>query len=140
MKLIFIGAGNMAEAIIEGTYKTYDVTVVARGKDRLKELDKKFDITIDLLDDKFDISGKNLILCVKPYAIADVFDALGSDRVYKKAWSDEKIINLIIEETGEHFHPVLANLFIANFDKFVEIREKFSDMFEDEKKEELVVA
>jgi response regulator RpfG family c-di-GMP phosphodiesterase len=73
-------------------------------------------------------------------AIADVFDALGSDRVYKKAWSDEKIINLIIEETGEHFHPVLANLFIANFDKFVEIREKFSDMFEDEKKEELVVA
>ena len=68
-------------------------------------------------------------------AIADVFDALGSDRVYKKAWSDEKIINLFIEETGEHFHPELANLFLANFEKFTQIREKFKDVYiEDEEK------
>ena len=60
-------------------------------------------------------------------SICDVFDALGSDRVYKKAWSDEKIINLFIEETGEHFHPILANLFLANYDKFVKIREKYQD-------------
>jgi len=66
-------------------------------------------------------------------AVADVFDALGSDRVYKKAWSDEKIINLFIEETGEHFHPVLANLFLAHFDEFVKIRDKFKDKFEIEK-------
>jgi len=72
-------------------------------------------------------------------AIADVFDALGSDRVYKKAWIDEKIISLIIEETGEHFHPVLANLFLANFDKFVEIRETFKDMIEEEKREEFII-
>jgi response regulator RpfG family c-di-GMP phosphodiesterase len=64
-------------------------------------------------------------------AIADVFDALGSDRVYKKAWDDERIINLFIEETGEHFHPILANLFLANFEKFVEIREKFKDVYEE---------
>jgi response regulator RpfG family c-di-GMP phosphodiesterase len=68
-------------------------------------------------------------------AIADVFDALGSDRVYKKAWDDERIINLFIEETGEHFHPVLANLFLANFEKFVKIRDRLKDKFikEDEK-------
>jgi response regulator RpfG family c-di-GMP phosphodiesterase len=71
-------------------------------------------------------------------AIADVFDALGSDRVYKKAWDDERIINLFIEETGEHFHPVLANLFLANFEKFVEIREQFKDKFEDKEEKELV--
>ncbi len=71
-------------------------------------------------------------------ALADVFDALGSDRVYKKAWSDEKIISLMIEETGEHFHPVLANLFLANFDKFVKIRETFKDIVEEEKIEEVV--
>jgi len=70
-------------------------------------------------------------------AIADVFDALGSDRVYKKAWSDEKIINLFIEETGEHFHPVLANLFLANFESFKKIREKFKDQIKETKKEEV---
>ncbi len=66
-------------------------------------------------------------------AIADVFDALGSDRCYKKAWDDEKIINLFIEETGEHFHPVLANLFLKNFKNFVKIREKFRDCYIGEK-------
>jgi len=66
-------------------------------------------------------------------AVADVFDALGSDRCYKKAWSDEKIINFFIEETGEHFHPVLANLFLANFEEFTKIREKFKDCFIEKK-------
>ena len=65
-------------------------------------------------------------------AIADVFDALGSDRVYKKAWDDERIINLFIEETGEHFHPVLANLFLANFEKFIKIRDRFKDICDEE--------
>jgi response regulator RpfG family c-di-GMP phosphodiesterase len=60
-------------------------------------------------------------------AIADVFDALGSDRCYKKAWPLQKIIDFIIEETGEHFHPVLANLFLENLDKFLEIKDKFED-------------
>jgi len=62
-------------------------------------------------------------------AVADVFDALGSDRCYKKAWNDEDIINYFIKETGEHFHPVLANLFLANYEEFIKIREKFKDDF-----------
>jgi len=65
-------------------------------------------------------------------AVADVFDALGSDRIYKKAWKDEDIINFFIEQTGEHFHPVLANLFLANFEKFLEIRDRFIDVFDHE--------
>jgi response regulator RpfG family c-di-GMP phosphodiesterase len=59
--------------------------------------------------------------------------------VYKKAWDDERIINLFIEETGEHFHPVLANLFLRNFEKFVEIREKFRDIFDEEVKQKEMV-
>ncbi len=73
-------------------------------------------------------------------AVTDVFDALGSDRVYKKAWSDEKIINLFIEETGEHFHPVLANLFLAHFDEFVNIRDRYKDEFEKEGEKEKELA
>lgn len=65
-------------------------------------------------------------------ALADVFDALGSDRVYKKAWEDEKIFELFKEEKGKHFDPKLVDLFFENLDKFLEIREKFADRFDHE--------
>jgi response regulator RpfG family c-di-GMP phosphodiesterase len=51
-------------------------------------------------------------------AIADVYDALGHDRVYKKAWPIEKIIALFEEEKGKQFDPVLATLFLKHVDKF----------------------
>lgn len=60
-------------------------------------------------------------------ALADVFDALGSHRYYKKAWEDEKIFNLIKQESGKHFDPVLVDLFMNNIDRFLETRDKYSD-------------
>lgn len=60
-------------------------------------------------------------------AIADVFDALGSDRVYKKAWSDEKIFNLFKEEKGKHFDPRLIDIFFEHKDEFLLIRDQFHD-------------
>ncbi len=64
-------------------------------------------------------------------AIADVFDALGSDRVYKKAWPLEKILKLFKEEKGEHFHPELTELFLENINAFLEIRDQFLDASEE---------
>ncbi len=61
-------------------------------------------------------------------AIADVFDALGSDRCYKKAWSDEKIFNLFKEERGEHFDAKLVDIFFKHLDEFLDIRAKFADV------------
>ncbi|NRA60598.1 MAG: DUF3369 domain-containing protein [Psychrobium sp.] len=60
-------------------------------------------------------------------AIADVFDALGSDRCYKKAWPMNKILALFEEETGKHFDPRLMKLFMNNLDKFIEIRDRYQD-------------
>ncbi|MCK5529527.1 MAG: HD domain-containing protein [Kiritimatiellae bacterium] len=60
-------------------------------------------------------------------ALADVFDALGSDRIYKKAWPDEKIFALIKEESGEHFDPKIVDIFLENLDEFREIREAYRD-------------
>ncbi|MEA1955087.1 MAG: PAS domain S-box protein [Campylobacterota bacterium] len=60
-------------------------------------------------------------------AIADVFDALGSERCYKKAWSDEKIFKLFKEERGKHFEPKLVDIFFDNLDDFLEIRDKLVD-------------
>lgn len=62
-------------------------------------------------------------------AIADVFDALGSERVYKKAWPLEKILALFTEEKGKHFDPNLVDVFMNNLDEFLEIKEKYKDEF-----------
>ncbi len=60
-------------------------------------------------------------------ALADVFDALGSDRVYKKVWPLDKIIEVIREEKGKHFDPDLVSHFLDNLDKFLEIRNWYLD-------------
>jgi len=60
-------------------------------------------------------------------ALADVFDALGSERVYKKAWDDERIFSLFHEEKGKHFEPRLVELFFEHLDDFIAIRDKFKD-------------
>jgi len=60
-------------------------------------------------------------------AIADVFDALGSHRVYKKAWSDDKIFALLEEGKAKHFDPVLVDLFLKNKEIFFKIRDLYVD-------------
>ncbi len=62
-------------------------------------------------------------------AICDVFDALGSDRCYKKAWKDEKIFTFLKDEKGKHFDPELIEIFFENLDEFLKIREKYKDTF-----------
>ena len=60
-------------------------------------------------------------------AITDVFDALGSDRCYKKAWEDETIFSLMKEERGEHFDPKLVDIFFAHLDEFLVVRDAYRD-------------
>ncbi len=60
-------------------------------------------------------------------AICDVFDALGSDRIYKEAWELDKIIKLLKDGRGTQFDPNLIDLFLDNLDKFVEIRDELKD-------------
>jgi HD-GYP domain-containing protein (c-di-GMP phosphodiesterase class II) len=60
-------------------------------------------------------------------AIADVFDALSSERVYKKAWSMQEIKIYLLEQRGKHFDPSLIDLFLRNIDTFISIRHKYSE-------------
>ncbi|MGG0642963.1 HD domain-containing phosphohydrolase [Sporosarcina gallistercoris] len=60
-------------------------------------------------------------------AIADVFDALGSDRVYKKAWPLEDIVAYISGQRGKQFDPTLVDLFLGHLDDFVAIRDRYTD-------------
>ena len=82
------------------------------------------------------LKGEEIHIYGRITALADVFDALGSDRVYKKAWPDEKIFKLIKEEAGQHFDPQLVDLFFKNLDKILEVREKFKDVFPEDPDEQ----
>ena len=73
------------------------------------------------------ISGKDIHIFGRITAIVDVFDALGSDREYKKAWELERILELLREERGKHFDPKLVDLFLGNLDKFLKIRDRYTD-------------
>ena len=73
------------------------------------------------------LKGEETHLYGRITAIADVFDALGSQRVYKPAWDDEKIFDLFREEKGHQFDPKLVDLFFENKDALLAVRDKFSD-------------
>ena len=73
------------------------------------------------------LQGEEIPLYGRIVAIADVFDALTSNRPYKKAWSFEKASNLLIEEKGKHFDPQIVDCFIENLDAIKTIYEKFQE-------------
>lgn len=59
-------------------------------------------------------------------ALADVYDALTSKRVYKEAFAHEVARSIILDEAGEHFDPDVVAAFTENEDKFVSIRSAFA--------------
>ncbi|MBG0776045.1 MAG: HD domain-containing protein [Desulfovibrionaceae bacterium] len=71
--------------------------------------------------------GEEIPLAARFVALADVFDALCSRRSYKAEWSDEKILDLLREEKGEHFDPEVVDAFLDIFDVITAIREKFRE-------------
>ncbi|MDD5755174.1 MAG: response regulator [Methylococcales bacterium] len=75
----------------------------------------------------YGIAGEKISLPGRITAIADVFDALGSERCYKLAWDLPLILNYFREQRGEHFDPILLDLFFEHLDKFLVIRDKFLD-------------
>ena len=57
-------------------------------------------------------------------AIVDVYDALVSDRPYKKGFSHETAVKIIIEGSGAHFDPQLVDVFDGVSENFDKIRMK----------------
>lgn len=81
-----------------------------------------------LKEDEIPISGRLM-------AIADVYDALISHRVYKKPFSHTKAVNIILEGKGSHFDPEMVDSFMAIQEDFRQIALEFADF--DEEKEAL---
>jgi putative two-component system response regulator len=73
------------------------------------------------------LAGENIPLCGRIVALADVYDALTSKRVYKAAFTHDNAVSMITAERGTQFDPDIIEAFIHNEAKFAEIRRHFSE-------------
>lgn len=73
------------------------------------------------------LSGDDIPLSGRIMAVADVYDALISSRIYKWPLSHEKAVEAIREGRGTHFDPDVVDAFLAISDQFQEVARKFDD-------------
>lgn len=73
------------------------------------------------------LSGEAIPLPGRIVAVADVFDALTSERPYKRAWDVEQAADYLREEAGKHFDPLCVEVFLGAWATALEIRARFQD-------------
>ncbi|WP_070965317.1 HD domain-containing phosphohydrolase [Vibrio sonorensis] len=78
------------------------------------------------------LSGEDIPISGRLMALADVYDALISKRVYKPAFSHEKAKSIILEGRGGHFDPEVVDAFLCVEHEFVEIARRYKDKQEEE--------
>ena len=73
------------------------------------------------------LAGEAIPLDGRVAALADVFDALTSERPYKRAWTVEAAVDMIKENSGKHFDPELVEVFLQELPRIQQIRERFTE-------------
>lgn len=73
------------------------------------------------------LSGTDIPLCGRIVALADVYDALSSRRVYKEAFTHTVACSMIADEAGSHFDPIIVEAFLEVTDDFARIRQEHAD-------------
>jgi putative two-component system response regulator len=73
------------------------------------------------------LCGDSIPLCARIVAVADVYDALTSKRVYKAAFDHDIAWSMIVDEAGTQFDPDVVDAFAQNEARFVSIRTRFAE-------------
>lgn len=73
------------------------------------------------------LAGEEIPLCGRIVALADVYDALTSKRVYKDAFSHATARKVLLQDSGSHFDPQVVEAFLATETEFVEISKRFAE-------------
>jgi putative two-component system response regulator len=73
------------------------------------------------------LKGEEIPLAGRIVAMADVFDALTSERPYKQAWSVERALDYIRENRGRHFDPRIVDLFVKHLSEILVIRSRYAE-------------
>jgi len=129
----------------ELTYAEYEIIKTHTTEwwkiiDKLKDLYNStnfFNIVKNIVlyhHERFDWSGypewliwEQIPIEARIVSIIDVFDSLKSERVYKKAFSDDNVRQIILDSRWNHFDPVLVDIFLENYAKFISIWNRFKD-------------
>lgn len=73
------------------------------------------------------LHGHEIPLSGRIMALADVYDALTSKRVYKAAFDHDIATSMIVKESGSHFDPDVVHAFLRRESQFIEIRNRYAD-------------
>ena len=71
------------------------------------------------------LKAQEIPLCARIVALADVYDALTSKRVYKNAFAHEVAKSIIAKDAGAHFDPAVVEAFLAAEQAFIDVRERY---------------
>lgn len=82
------------------------------------------------------LKGEEIPLSGRLMAVADVYDALISERIYKKAFPHEKAKQIIIEGSGTHFDPQIVEAFVQLEQDFIDIADKYRHMEKEENRQQ----
>ncbi len=109
----------------------YGAEIIGEHEAKLLILAKEIALTHH---EKFDgsgyphgLAGEDIPISGRIVAIADVFDALMSKRPYKEAWTIEKTLAYIKENSNKHFDPVVVEHFLKVLPEILKINEKFAE-------------
>lgn len=73
------------------------------------------------------LAGEDIPIEGRIVAIADVFDALTSERPYKQAWPVEEAVAFLREQSGQHFDPDLVELFIQQLPAVLDVKARWAE-------------
>lgn len=112
MKLTLIGNGIMAQSLARGLVKNHDVEIIGRDENKLKAIQVKIpEITFKTLDDQENIQGKNIIFCVKPYALESVSARLtGEANILLSILAGTKLSSLKKQIKSKYYVRTMPNI------------------------------
>lgn len=74
------------------------------------------------------LKGEDIPLCARVMALADIYDAMTSERCYKEAYSHEKVKDIIVEERGQHLDPNVVDSFLRQEELWLSIKERYQKL------------
>jgi putative two-component system response regulator len=77
------------------------------------------------------LAGKEIPLHGRIVAVADVFDALTTERPYKRAWELGRAVDYLLTEKGRHFDPACVDALLMDMDAVLQIQRRFRDEYEE---------
>jgi putative two-component system response regulator len=81
-------------------------------------------------------AGQDIPLCGRIVALADVYDALTTKRVYKEAYEHDVARAMLLDSAGSHFDPEIVEAFVRTEAQFVAIRERFAERQREARKQQ----